>query len=359
VKELDDLLAAHVSARRNGELCLLATLVKVEGSSYRQAGARMLLTQGGGRTGGMSGGCLEGEIQKKAWWLTERGPVLQKYQTSGEDGLSAPFGLGCNGTLHVLLKRVEEEDAARMDRLGELRTSRTYAAMATVLSGAGLGMQRLFPGDCGAGILAGDEIEGALKRVAGQEASEYLRLGETEVFVEALPPRPRIVIFGAGDDARPLVQFARLLGWDVTVADARSHLATPARFPLATGVVAAPLEELLLQCGLRDDDVVVVMTHSFEQDHALLGALLARPLRYLGQLGPRQRTQQLLAAILTEPARVHGAAQLHSPIGLDLGGHTPETIALAIIAEIQAVLSKRDAETVAKRKESGVVGILA
>ena len=128
----------------------MATLVKVEGSSYRRVGARMLLTDKGERTGGMSGGCLEGEIQKKAWWLTEQGPVVERYQTSGEDGI--PYGLGCNGTLYVLLKRVTLEDAERLQRMRELRSTRAYAAMATVLSGDETGMQRLFPGDAGGGF---------------------------------------------------------------------------------------------------------------------------------------------------------------------------------------------------------------
>jgi xanthine dehydrogenase accessory factor len=145
VKELDELLAAYQIARRGGDPCLIATLVKVEGSSYRRVGARMLLTRSGGRTGTLSGGCLEAEIQKKAWWLTEQGPVVERYETSSEEGTDLPFGLGCRGTLHVLLKRVDEEDSAWLRRLEELREGRAYAALATALSGAALGTQLLFP----------------------------------------------------------------------------------------------------------------------------------------------------------------------------------------------------------------------
>ena len=357
MKELDELLAAYDAARRGGDRCLMSTLVKVEGSSYRRVGARMLLTDKGERTGGMSGGCLEGEIQKKAWWLTEQGPVVERYQTSGEDGV--PYGLGCNGTLYVLLKRVTLEDAERLERMRELRSSRAYAAMATVLSGEESGMQRLFPGDAGGSVLASALVSEALQRVAEREALEYLTLGDVEVLVEALPPRQRIVVFGAGDDVKPLVHIARVMGWDVTIADGRSHLATAARFPNATNVVTAPVEELAGLCGLRADDAVVLMTHSFEQDQRLLNALLVTPLRYLGQLGPRQRTQQLLADVATDRERLAGAARLHSPIGLDIGGHTAETIALAIIAEIQSVLSRGDAGPVVKKRESGVMEVPA
>ncbi len=357
MKELDELLAAYESARRGGDRCLLATLVKVEGSSYRRVGARMLLTDKGERTGGMSGGCLEGEIQKKAWWLTEQGPVVERYQTSGEDGI--PYGLGCNGTLYVLLKRVTPEDAERLDRLRDLRSSRAYAAMATVLSGTEIGVQRLFPGEARGGVLASASVGEALQRVAESKALEHLTLGDAEVLVEALPPRQRIVVFGAGDDVKPLVHIARVMGWDVAVADGRSHLATTVRFPNATNVVTGPVEELPVQCGLRKDDAVVLMTHSFEQDQRLLMALLATPLRYLGQLGPRHRTQQLLADVGTGGERMAGAARLHSPIGLDIGGHTAETIALAIVAEIQSVVSRGDAGPLVKKRESGAMEITA
>jgi len=353
VKELDELLAVYKTARRGGERCLLATLVRVEGSSYRQVGARMLLTSGGTRTGAISGGCLEGEIQKKAWWMTEQGPVIEQYRTWTEDGMGMPYGLGCSGTLHVLLKRVDDEDAAWLEGLDRLRSEREYAALATVLSGPQLGEQWLFPSQDERVRRGGEAVEQGLRRVAAQASSEYLQADGVEVLLEALPPRQRLIIFGAGDDAKPLVKFARVLGWDVTVADGRGHLATSARFPDATSVVSAPAAELPQRCGVDEDDAVVVMTHSFEQDEALLRALQAQPLRYVGQLGPRQRTSQLLTNIAGETASPL-AGRLHSPIGLDIGAHTPETIALAIIAQVQSVLSKLALSSAAKPKESAM-----
>lgn len=340
-----------------GERCLLATLVKVEGSSYREVGARMLMTSGGGRTGTISGGCLEAEIQKKAWWRTEQGAVIQQYRTSSEfteiPGPDTPFGLGCNGTLHILLKRVGEEDAAWLDRLEKLHAVRENVALATALSGPCLGKQWLFPvqeTNPHAGLLP-EAAWNSMQRVAAESTMEYLRLEGEEFLVEALPPRQKLVIFGAGDDSKPLVRFARLLGWDITVADGRSHLATVARFPEAAHVVSAPATELPLRCAVRADDAVVIMTHSFEQDRELLGALQAQPLRYLGQLGPRRRTKELLASISSE-FRPSLTERLHAPIGLDIGAHTPETIALAIIAEVQFVLSKLHRAAMAKTQKS-------
>jgi xanthine dehydrogenase accessory factor len=345
VKELDEVITAYRQAQQNQEKCLFATLVRVEGSSYRRVGARMLLTSSGGRAGSMSGGCLEGEIQKKAWWLTEKGPVVREYRTSGDDESGMPYGLGCNGTLHILLKRADAEDATRLNQLEKLRNQRTNAALATILNTPAVGRQRLYPGDDAGSdpLLKEEAVQSALKRVSASEVSEYLQFGETDIFVEAIRPRPRLVLCGAGDDARPVVQFARLLGWDVVVADGRAQLATPSRFPGATDVKCAPAGELPFTCKIRSDDAVVIMSHSFEQDRVLLGALLPMPLRYLGLLGPRHRTAQLIEGISMETPHLEGMARLHSPIGMDIGAHTSETIALAIIAEIQSVLSRLDA----------------
>lgn len=361
VKELDEIIAAYRQAQRGQEKCLFATLVKVEGSSYRRVGARMLLTSSGGRAGSMSGGCLEGEIQKKAWWLTEKGPVVREYRTSGEDDSGMPYGLGCNGTLHILLRRADAEDSTRMELLEKLRNQRRNASLATILNSPAVGRQCLYPGEYEGSdpVLREEAVQLALERVAASEISEYLQLGEVEIFVEALRPRPRLVVFGAGDDARPVVGFARLLGWDAVVADGRAHLATRPRFPEATDVKCGPVGELLSTCDIRSDDAVVIMSHSFEQDQVLLGALLPMPLRYLGLLGPRQRTAQLIEGIRMESPHFEGMERLHSPIGMDIGAHTSETIALAIIAEIQSVLSKLDAAAEKGIKHSATSGIPA
>jgi xanthine/CO dehydrogenase XdhC/CoxF family maturation factor len=312
----------------------------------------MLLTRSGSRTGALSGGCLEAEIQKRAWWLTENGPVIECYETSSEEGTDLPFGLGCRGTLYVLLKRVDESDAAWLHSLDDLRQQRAYAALATALAGAELGSQWLFPASPQAGVINA-QLQGALEIASTNRTHTYSRTGDTELLLEPLPPRQRLIIFGAGDDAKPLVKFARLLGWDVTVADGRSHLTTTMRFPDATSLANAPARDLPAKCGIREDDAVVVMTHSFAQDEALLAVLLQQPLRYLGQLGPRERTKQLLAAVGAEPDDAP-ARKLHSPIGLDIGAHTAETIALAIVAEIQATLSKLDAEAATKQRPSAL-----
>ena len=161
-------------------------------------------------------------------------------------------------------------------------------------------------------------------------------------FAEVVAPPPAVTIFGAGDDARPLVEIADGLDWHVTVADGRANLARGERFPAAARV--GGLEEAL--AALTADDAAVVMTHSYEQDRAILRALLTKELKYVGLLGPRARTERLVSEVARELGFEAEAClgRLHSPVGLDLGGHAPAAIALSIVAELQAVFAGREAK---------------
>jgi len=162
-------------------------------------------------------------------------------------------------------------------------------------------------------------------------------------FQETVEPLPLLVLFGAGDDAQPVVRLAKETGWRVTVVDSRAAFATPARFPQADTVVVANAEAGATGLMLDDKTHVVVMTHRFAEDVKLLAALLTRPLAYLGVLGPRKRTDRVLAQ-LDEGGfvpRPETLERLCAPVGLDLGATTPETIALSIVAELQCSLTGR------------------
>lgn len=229
---------------------------------------------------------------------------------------------------------------------------RTAMAVATVLEGEHLG-HRAFAGleDRSDN---GDSLRGlAEAALAGGESLEKripVEGTEVRVWADFRPARPGLWIFGAGDDAQPLVRMAKELGWFVTVADGRSHLATRARFPLADEVRVLPVSELLgEQAGVLDGfharDAAAIMTHSFDQDARILASLLDMdtPLTYIGVLGTQRRTREVLAEVarllnLPEVPAERWLAQLHSPMGLDLGADSPETIALCVVAEIQKSL---------------------
>lgn len=167
--------------------------------------------------------------------------------------------------------------------------------------------------------------------------------GRAEVFIEAILPPVPLVIFGAGQDAIPLVRFAKELGWHVTLVDPRPGYATRTRFSLADILIVCPPEEVLERVKIDERTVAAVMTHNFLHDAELLRTLLPSPVRYIGILGSKQRTRRLLDQV-QETVRLHcdhSLSQVYGPIGLDIGAETPEEIALAIVAEIKAVLTGR------------------
>jgi len=332
---------------------VLATVVAVEGSSYRKPGACMLLAPDGRRAGTVSGGCLEAQVARRAWWLTENGPRVERYSTAEEDG-ERPYGSGCGGVVFLLLER----RATANQLLAALEQSferRTPLAMATVLEGALLG-KRAFAGLEEDALQAnGDSLRELAKHALAGGHSMERKISiegiETRVWADFRSARPGLWVFGAGDDAQPLVRLAKELGWFVTVADGRSHLATHARFPLADKIRVLPIGELPGEHsaglgGFPARDAVALMTHSFDQDAYILASLLAMdaPPAYIGLLGAKRRTRELLVEVarllkLPEVPAERWLAQLYSPMGLDLGADSPETIALSIVAEIQKSLA--------------------
>jgi xanthine dehydrogenase accessory factor len=324
------------------EVCL-ATIVAVEGSSYRKPGARMLLTGVGGRAGTISGGCLEAEVQKKAWWLTRSGASVQKYSTFVDEDSEIPYGLGCGGTVSVLLERGEPayRTLAALEQCAERHDAMAIVSVIdTKIDSNPVGCQLILSEE-GDVLFESSAPEGSLvwAQQALTERRSLWTQGLRSFFVDYVVPPTALLVFGAGDDAQPLVEFAHLLGWHVTVVDGRSHLATKQRFPLADQVASSrSLNDLLL----TERSAAVILSHSYEQDRAALRALLPRELAYIGILGPRRRTECLLTEIAPEIGRTveECFTQLHSPVGLAIGAKNPASIALAIVAEIQGVIEK-------------------
>ncbi|MGA8597257.1 MAG: XdhC family protein [Bryobacteraceae bacterium] len=350
--ELDQIYAIWQDSSVRGESGVLATVVRVEGSTYRRAGARLLMTSGGRRVGSVSGGCLEADLVKKAWWLTEGGKaVVRKYDTSVEGEIAQEFGMGCNGVIHVLLERLETALISPLTMVPAVQQSRHRGFLATVIesrnnSSVHVGQRwACFPDgavqtDLPIGAIveyleSAYQVLGGTPRVLTYEGAGH----STDLFFEHLPPTLRLLVFGAGDDAIPMVRLARFMGYEVMVLDGRSHLARADRFPGATNVLVTQPENRLAGIELDDWTAAVVMSHSYEQDLETLEALAGHRLPYLGFLGPRNRTEKLLAEANVSLDEI--AEALHSPIGLDIGADGAEQIALAVIAEIQSVLNRR------------------
>ena len=313
-KEIQAILATLAQHPDQGTV--LATLVKVEGSSYRRPGARLLLLADGSRVGSISGGCLEDDVVAHArqTLATGRSETIV-YDTTMENDLVWGTGLGCHGIVRVFIEKLP---AAPL-WAGTLRGN--FAA------GRNTRLEIAFDGTSGGTRLA------SATAVAG-----------AGIFLEIVPPPTRLTIFGAGDDARPLVRFAKELGWHVSVADSRPAYVTAARFPEADDLALFRENDLAAATALDRRALAVVMTHRYKDDLPLLRALLPRPLAYLGLLGPKKRAARILETIVAEGLVITEdmRANLHAPVGLDLGATTPESVALAILAEMQARLSQRD-----------------
>ena len=349
MNELDAIVKAWKAGPEATCGAVLTTVVHVKGSAYRRPGARMLILADGTRIGTVSGGCLENDVSKKAWWFTESGEaVVRVYDTtSGEDAVWE-FGLGCSGFVHVLFERLDRADTQEMLRfLDANRAARRGVVVATVIGandggGARVGDRLLVDnaGVCGGGLadsaLAAEVLSHAREAYVTQKSC-LLHVASCDVFVEWCGPPLALVIFGAGHDAIPLVRVAKEMGWHVTVADGRPAYANARRFPEADCVVLLNRSDLLAGISIARGSAVVMMTHNYAIDEQLLKRILPAKPRYLGLLGPHSRADKLFAE-WGQPA--HGI-DVHAPVGLDLGGDTPESIALAIAAEIQASFAGR------------------
>jgi xanthine/CO dehydrogenase XdhC/CoxF family maturation factor len=324
----------------------------------------MLLAADGRRAGTVSGGCLEAEVAKKAWWLTERGPAVERYSTLEDDG-DLPYGSGCGGVIFILLER-RATASPLLEALHAAWSAREPLAIATVLEGTHIG-HRAFAGPTAPlATLPLATLPLATLPLAQAAFNERMPRDEritidgaqTRVWVDYRTARPGLWIFGAGDDTRPLHKLARELGWFIAIADGRSHLATAQRFPAADVIVPLQIENLHrhapVELDLHPGDAAVLATHSYEQDTHILAFLLSRAPEqrpaYIGILGPQRRTREALA----DAARLLGVTpttklvdqwldEINGPTGLDLGADTPASIALSILAEIQKSLTAASA----------------
>jgi xanthine dehydrogenase accessory factor len=349
------MMAAFSDVQGAGGVCVLVTVVGTRGSSYRSPGARMLILPDGSRIGAVSGGCLEGELCRRAhWWTSESPAVLKTFDTSTQED-NEGFGLGCGGGIDLLLERVEQHDTATHPLLAQERVnaSRVAAPLAVVLAATAASRLRVGQRFAREHARQYPEMAALLARAVeiGYSFTAELREGALagcRVFFESLTPPAQMVVCGAGTDAQPVVAQAAALGWSVVVLDQRADFARAARFPEAARVIAAKDAAALDSLRLDTRTAAIVMSHSFAQDMFFLELLLAQPLGYLGVLGARRRTLDLLARL----GRDAMPAELHAPAGLDIGAETPEQIALSILSEVQATFANRPGGALRQRDGS-------
>lgn len=318
---------------RSGRAAVLVTLVRTEGSSYRRPGARLLIgTDASEYAGTISGGCLEAEVVRKAAWLVEAGATVKRYSTLFDDTAEIPFGLGCGGVVDLLVEPAHSAEAqALLQAIDASLTGEQFRVVTWLPENQTQFARVIFDANCRV-VFHSDSLS-----VGEVEAARTATSADASMYFEELNPPQRLFVLGAGDDAGPVVTLASLLGWRAFVADRRPQMALPHRFPAAERVITLGATEEL---GLRVDDAVVLMTHSYEQDRAFLAGLLGAHITpgYIGLLGATHRSSLLInetAAMLGKPV-AECCQSVWAPVGLDIGGDGAEAIALAIIAEVQA-----------------------
>lgn len=301
MNEVRALLEAFDAASARGERCALATVVSVEGSAYRQPGARMLVSESGSSTGTISAGCLEADVIEHAKRViaANAAKVLEYDNRSASDDTAWGLGLGCNGIVRVLVEPV----AATSPHIEALRRSRT----------------------------------------------ESITFEHANGFIETLDPPVPLLIFGAGSDVVPLIQLAHRIGWQTEVVDLQARPASVSRFILADKVTLARVDELPVRVSITQDTMTVVMTHNYVQDSSLLRFLVASPARYIGVVGARDRADRMLQEVNVGEC---DRARIHAPAGLDIGANGPAEIALSILAEMKAVLAERSGAMLRERREA-------
>jgi xanthine/CO dehydrogenase XdhC/CoxF family maturation factor len=322
---------------------VLATVVATEGSVYRRPGARMLVISDGRSIGSISGGCLEADVLERALRLAPGECAVVTYDTQSRTDVVWGLGLGCDGVVTVLVERPCRRpayfDFVARGETGVLATvfrgdDRTDAGARLTLVDGGVTPHGRWDEDLVARVV------GRAREVCETGRSRTIDLDGVSIFLELVEPPERLVVFGAGQDAVPLVRLASQLGRSVTVVDWRPAFAVPERFPEADAVVRARPEAAGGRVRVDEHTSVVLVTHNYLADRELLEWLAGTPARYIGLLGPRRRAERLLADIGDVPASAL-RGRLYAPAGLDVGADTPDEIALAIVAEIQAVRTGR------------------
>jgi xanthine dehydrogenase accessory factor len=296
LKEIKEILKA-VSSLADGEQAILATVIDVRGSGYRLPGARMLMLADGTTVGTVSGGCLEADVLERAKKVLASGVAeVFTYDTTGDENSVFSLNMGCRGVVDIQLEPIS----------------------------------------------AGSPV------IAEMRLAYEQRLPSNQFEIPVA-----ILLFGAGADAIPFVRIASELGWQVTVHDHRPAFLTEERFPDAEKLVHQTVDE---PPQIRADDRTagVIMTHNYARDRLILPELLDSNAFYVGALGPKRRTEQLLEEISADGRTFseEKLARLFAPVGLDIGADTPESIALSIIGEIQSVLKNRSGGNLRDRQGS-------
>ena len=359
MKEIREIINAYNKARKNEKRLALATLVHLNGSSYRRPGARMIVDEEGQLTGAISGGCLEGDALRKAvFCIHTQIPKLVVYDTSDEEDATIGIQLGCSGIIQVLFEPIDENDPLNpIELLKKAIHKRQNTVLVTLYA------PQIKKGDTvGTSMLLEDSGEfhnnssfQFVPETLMQDIKETLTIKKSSfksynlndhtfnAFLSFISPPISLIIVGAGNDAIPLQSIAETLGWEVIIVDGRHTYAKIERFSSACQIIVSKPEKVLQQIPIDEKTVFVLMTHNYNYDYAILKALLGKNIPYIGALGPKKKLDNMITDLKTENIFLNERQKniLYGPVGLELGAETPAEIALSITAEIMSVMHSK------------------
>jgi xanthine/CO dehydrogenase XdhC/CoxF family maturation factor len=316
-----------------GRRAAIATVIRVHGSAYRHAGARMLVAEDGTVTGNVSGGCLEADVREVALQALASGSRLRRQYCGSADEVSAwDLGVGCEGMVEVLVEAASDTPEV----WSAARKAQDAFVPFAICTDLATGTRCVVTKDEIHGQASPDVIQAA-RALFGVSSGIHMLAGR-EMFIDVFTPPPQLLIVSAGEDARPLARIGVETGFRVTVADRRPGLLDPGRFQTGTALVECVPGEIASKVNVDARTYAVVMTHNYADDREYVRALLGTDAPYVGLLGPRQRAERIVAELHGSPG---AATRLYGPVGLDIGTDGAEQVALAVIAEILAVRSGR------------------
>jgi len=335
----NDILAQAGAWLDAGEPVALATIVRIFGSSSQPLGARMAMTTGNRFVGAVSGGCVETDVYETGLVVLDNGGPLMLHYKHVEDPL-IEIGLNCEGMIDVLVERLDRDVWAML-------AEPPLGSVTVTLCSPGQPRDpdaihaRVTPDGAASAPLPPAVIEAALAALDDDKpVTASLPENRVALLEPAVPP-PTLLIFGGDQAAVPLVRLARQIGFRTVVTDARPAFATRERHPDADEVIAAWPEEVVERVGVNRRTFVVSLNHEPRFEDAMCFALAGRPVRYLGAIGKPVRQQERVERLTAAGFDLSQLPPIHTPIGLDIGGKTPEEIALSILAEIVAVKNGR------------------
>jgi xanthine dehydrogenase accessory factor len=362
MKEITQIVEAYQQIDFQTQKAALATVVRVEGSSYRRTGARMLVTDSGEWIGGISGGCLEGDALKRARLsMAQNKASLVTYDTSTDDPFQIGVGLGCNGIIDVLLTplspdQIENPVSLLVPCLAQRSPNVVVTVVKMIGEVAGITLGDAYRFDDEAHLRAVSPLASVLLAdilgvLANQKSATRIYTIDdamVTVFIEFLPPAMHLLVYGGNYDVYPMVRIAKEVGWKVSV------FCNPQKVLSLLHQIADEVRSYKTESPAIDEyTAAILMAHDYETDKNNLLKLLQTDIQYIGMLGPKKRTDKMFKELAEKenPILEQDIPRIATPVGLDIGATTPEEIAISVIAEIRSIYAKRDGKRLKFREK--------